>query len=75
MNNPIKQQDPWQELSRVITRLLTQFPFYGHVLTKLARKIDPNLKYAAAVGIGTKSVLVINPNLFFKEHRDCGRVR
>jgi len=62
-----QSQDPWQELSRVVSQLLTQFPFYGHILTSLARKMDPELKYAAAVGIGTKSLLLINPDLFFKE--------
>jgi len=59
--------NPWQELSNVIAALLTRFPFYGHVLTGLARKMDPNLKYAAGIGIGTKSVLAVNPDLFFRE--------
>lgn len=63
----IPNSDPWQALSRVISRLLTQYPFYGHVLTQLARKMDPSLPYAAGVAIGSKSLLAINPELFFKE--------
>jgi predicted metal-dependent peptidase len=59
--------DPWLELSNVIANLLTHYPFYGHVLTSLARKMDPDLRYAAGIGVGLRSVLVINPNLFFRE--------
>ena len=68
MNSGTELSDAWQELSRVISRLLTQFPFYGHVLTSLARKMDPKLKYAAGVSIGKTSVLAINPELFFREN-------
>jgi len=67
MNANTNSLNSWQKLSRVISELLTRFPFYGHVLTSLARKMDKNIKYAAGIGIGRKSVLVINPDLFFQE--------
>ncbi|OVE80497.1 hypothetical protein BVY01_00160 [bacterium I07] len=67
MNKPNSSVNPWLTLSKTVTQLLSQFPFYGHVLTSLARKMDKNLPFAAAIGIGRKSVLVINPDLFFNE--------
>jgi predicted metal-dependent peptidase len=61
-------QDPWMALSRAVSDLLARFPFYGHVLGMLARKMDPDLPCAAAIGIGTKSMLFINPDFFFREN-------